>query len=403
MTWQEQHIGIDVGLRLINSNLYNKLLKEEKDYILNRVIVDLINEQIAPINQPQETLSYDQIRNWYKFINPLIRDLSYKEFVNRGKFIEIDLPKNTYVPISSGSLVTGRSYRIVTAGATNLSTFGINANYPNAIFTYPKHIIEFVNDPPNYNLTIIQGYKYEILYADGVSFTGHGAFSNEVGTIFTATSNNTFTSATNKGTKLRVISGLPAWDGITTVIPTNSDDIFHYYTSKSKIATNCIIASGQLTKGNYYKVVNAGTVANLTSFGSEYNIVEVGYVFLCTTTGVPAWATSNVQLAEYREAINRLVIATDVDNFLDHSYGTVISSPICALVDNKLRVYHNNKFEISDVDIMYLRPPATIDHVSNVDCDLDPIVHPSIVDKAINYIAATFASPAYQHLKNEAQ
>lgn len=401
MTWRDMHVGIDVGLRLIQSNLYNKLLNEEKDFILNRIITNMILDEVGAQKPPIENMTYDDIRKWYVVTNPLIRDLSFKEFITGNGYIEIALPKNTTAPISSGNLIAGRSYKIVTPGATVLSSFGISTNLPNKVFTYNPANVEFEVESPNYALTILEGYKYEILVADGISFTPYGAASNDVGTIFTATEDHTFSSATDKNTVLRVISGLPEWDGVTTVLPINSEDVLHLISSTSRIATNCILNSGTLTKGNYYKVINAGTISNLTLFGSTFNTVEKGYIFLCTTTGVPNWATSNVQLAEYRTSINRLVIASDVDNFLNHSYGTVISSPICIMINNNLRVYHNNKFEIEEVIVRYLRPPAKIDSNANIDCDLDLLVQDIIVDKAVSYIAATFSSPAYQALKNE--
>jgi len=396
------HIGLDLALRLNQSQLYNKLLAEEKDYLLNRQILNMILDDVNREIKPNDVITNSDIRNFYSIIGPLIISESRRDFINGDKYIDISLPKNTTAEIRSGQLISGRSYKLINPGTTDLANFGLQNNYVGSVFTFsPADRVYSTDDNVTWQLNLNIGWTYEILRLDEVSFTGYGASANQVGVQFTSNATATLTHNAMRETRLRVVAGLPAWQGNTALLPNKSFDVLQHLTSRSLIDTNCTIGQGALTKGNFYRVTAAGTIVGLTGFGSAYDKVEVGYVFLCTESGTPLWASSSVTVAEYRQAENRLVIYTDIDGMLNHSYGTVISSPLCVLMDNKLRVYHNNKFRIFEVRIDYIRPPIRIDSVSNIDCDLDELIHPDIVDKTANYAAATFAAGSYQHLKNE--
>ena len=93
MTIREMHIGIELGLQELNSNLYNTLQSEEKDYLLNRTI------EIAYDKAGKDTLAEETVHfatsmmkdsdTWNKMYEDIIKKrLDYWESLKRKEKIE---------------------------------------------------------------------------------------------------------------------------------------------------------------------------------------------------------------------------------------------------------------------------------------------------------------------------
>lgn len=89
------------------------------------------------------------------------------------------------------------------------------------------------------------------------------------------------------------------------------------------------------------------------------------------------------------ESPNRLTNTEILFDVLPSSFaGTMASSPISTLEQNRLIVYHKKKFICANLNISYIRKPRKIDIFLNRNCDLDENVHSEIVSNTAKYLAS---------------
>ena len=399
MTIQEMHIGLDVAQRTLNSNHFQKLEKEEKDFVLNKAIVEIVKKAIPTVENQLNNVDDDTIRQQYNVLDAVLVEKEFVDFIHEDKYIEFTLPKIIREQVQSGSLFAGYRYRVVSSGTTNLTSFGCPDNTPGFEFDYLPDNLVFALDG-TFKMNPVIGGRYRIKRLGVIDFTNYGASKNEVGVVFTSTV-NLISNATMTDAELEVISTPPVWDGVTTLAIAKKLDVFEVIRTASLVYTSCSFSTGVIRKGYYYKVSIGGIISNLTDFGSEYNTVEPGYIFLCTKDGAPNWASSGVRLTELMLSSNRLPAVKDINNALTHPIGTLASSPITTRIGGNLRVYHDNKFDIHKVIVTYIRTPMRVNSIQGVNCDLNEAIHDDIVDKAASYILATQGSPNYQAVKTE--
>lgn len=107
------HIGIDLGVNLLNSNMYSKLVPEVKDYFLNKAVDKFLEEAIykdSPASNPQLGMTYEQIIKKYNRIYTLIIEaplvITAKTTTEPiPEYVEAALPDNVYHFEASSSLV----------------------------------------------------------------------------------------------------------------------------------------------------------------------------------------------------------------------------------------------------------------------------------------------------------
>ena len=71
-------------------------------------------------------------------------------------------------------------------------------------------------------------------------------------------------------------------------------------------------------------------------------------------------------------------------------------APLYTITDNKLELYSNDIFIISNVKMLYIRKPATVSLSLQVNCDLPDNVHQEIVDMTVATILGNISDPRYQ-------
>lgn len=71
-------------------------------------------------------------------------------------------------------------------------------------------------------------------------------------------------------------------------------------------------------------------------------------------------------------------------------------SPVGVLANQKLKIIKDKSFIIKGLYLTYLRQPAKVSVISNVDCDLPESTHSLIVNKAIAYILENSESERVQ-------
>jgi len=407
MNINEMHIGLELALQELNSNLYNTFQHEEKDYLLNRTIEDFVRAVVLKEeNNVRNFISYTDIQKYYEMINPFIRDISigFTNYQSEG-FVEGFIPQENEIgelTAEEDFLVDGAKYLIVTAGDTPLASFGYfdSGNQSNNDeFICNIDEIDLSVD----TLDIYKGEKYRIVNnPGGGDFTSYGAITNEPGEEFIVNQDVALdlTAATDD-IRLKPLIKLPAWTGVSDTVIRCIDDIgiFGFISSESLVACGLPITSGELTKDKYYVILTAGTT-NLkvyTGFGTGGN--DVGVVFKCLLTGTPTWA-GGTRLYEISNNPNRLVKYHDKGAFLNHSYGTVISSPISTLINNKLRVYHDNKFSIYGLKLQYVKTPVVVNYNEGIDCNLPKPLHGKIVTWTAMRAAGISGNPGYNAIKD---
>jgi hypothetical protein len=399
MTWKEMHIGIDLGLQELNSNMFGKIQQQGKDYYLNRVTVDLL---LAEGRDSMGTgqipiLTPDELRNKSAFLEPYINTIKLDMF--RGADYDYgELPKGFSNELSSGFLYDGVEYLVVDPSSINLSTFGGSAS-PQQNERFVCSIDDIVGST-GVDLPIQINGKYRIETPATHDFTQYGADNNMSGTIFISTSGGTSIDVNN--CVVKPLRHSPLWSG-AILKPLDNLDVLMYYGSSSNVDVGSTITSGKLIKGKTYRVVaidGTGVISNLTSFGASLNQVGYNYMFTCTRTGVPNW-NDEVTLIETKTFPNTLVDQKELSRSLDHSFGSSPDNPLCTLASGQLRVHHQSKFKVNYITLDYIRVPVKIDSILNVNSDLNVAVHGLLVDRVVQRIAGHRGQPQYQTIRAE--
>jgi len=399
MNIANMHIGIDVELREINSTLFDKIQHEEKDYVLNRVIEELL---LAVINEEENTvfnaISYEDIRKFYSVLQTHIRTEEVGKSQTAGeKYVEADLPSDiTIESIKSGLLYKGVKYKCITPGATNLTAFGGgNPSAVNSEFTCT------ISNLTGTSINFIEGEKYRILNpGQGSTFAAVGAPDANPGTVFTATVTSSVTGLTKAAT-FEHLSDTPSWDGITTLVPRYNPGYFNILNFYVNVDYGAYISSGTLTPNKKYRVVTAG-LTDFSGVGGYNAWLAEDVVFTCNSSNSISW-DSDTQLVETKDVPCRIVRANDIHTTLDHKFGTTITSPIAIIANDKLRIYHDNKFDINRIYIDYIRKPVEVNYTDSIDCDLHSSVHGLVVSLAARKLAASMGTQQYQNLAIESE
>ena len=423
MNIRTMHIGIELGLQELNSNLWNTLQHEEKDYYINRIIENFVRAvALKEDNDIKSIISYADIQKYYETINPFIRDIitGFINYESEG-YIECIIPRDNAigeVDNITGMLYDGVTYRVQTPGITDLSGYGY-FNEGNQVVDdeFVCNIIE-ITSLASYQ--IWKGEIYRIINnPENIDCTVWGAISNEPGSQFTVNMDATIES--NQVITLKPIAKKPNWDGLdgseipdpnpgpgddpglpispTELIAIDNLGKFEFISSESFTPCGLFLNSGVLEKDQYYGVLITGTT-DLSSYGAYITSMnDINLVFKSILTGTPTWS-GGTRLIKLNKVPNRLIKYQDKGTFLNHAYGTLQTSPVSTMIDNKLRIYHDRKFTIFGVYIQYVKTPNVVDYVNEIDCNLPSSIHGKIVDWTVMKIAGVTNNPAYNTQKD---
>ena len=383
MNIQEMHVGLDLALQRINSNVFNKLLREEKDYFLNVTTQELIRAALLNENNTVfNIISYGDIRKYYETLQYYIRSVELNVNESLGQqFVYGDFPVN--IPMGkkiSGYLYKHIPYKILVSGGTDLTDAGAPVDATEGTV--------FVCNPDNITLpeNIVGGETYRIINTGGHDLSSVGAASGKPGTVFVATADGEDATPAPTALVLERLTIKPTWLDGTEITPISNYGYFNYLSSRSAVRYGQAIASGTLTRGKKYYVYKTGST-DLSSVGG-FVINSVGAIFTCTAETEITWEDGTI-LYEVLDSVNRIIKFQDVYNFLEHSYGTTVSSPVATLADNKLYVYHNYKFDINRIYLDYIKEPISVSRENSVDSDLPVSMHPFLVSTTAEYIHRT--------------
>lgn len=342
------HIGIDLGLEILNATPVNRLDPAIKDYFLNKTISEFVKNVIAKANKPDE---------------------------------------NKRVP-----------FRILTYG-------DISAKY-NDIYTLIK-----VDDNILPSTEIDNSFYQYILPSDLFRFESSFANVRPIGCItYPSATKPTVANSVGAGTATAglhyyfVTFVYPTLETDITGINVTSLTIG---TSKNAELTNISLGLTGCTARKIYRSVVGDSwyrAKLLTTISDNTTTVYTDSTVDASLGAIYSGNINDIQLP------NGLLDTHDIMSFNLNPYGgggmymgTILESN-STLLSGNIRLYHLGRYAISRFGIIYIKKPAILtDSPGTVNCDLPDSVHDRIIDDTVKFIAATANSNNYQQLLMEAK
>jgi len=399
MNIEKMHIGIDLGLQAINSNIYGRLQHEEKDYFINSITQEFVKAVLTKeTNTIFNLISYADIRKYYEALQAYVQRVQLEKLEELGQgYAYGTLPTNSgniLLDSATSILKEGVIYKVKTPGTVDLSEYGYKASPPVSgdVFTCKLGSLTGVG------FSTIEGEKYRILNADTADFTNVGAENNLPGTVFIATG-TTPTDPSTASTELKYLwRQVDLATPVSTLLPITNLKYYLDIDTRSTVKKGQSITSGTLIKGKNYLVLTPGTT-NLSGVGGWANPDE-NSIFTCTSSDTISWS-GGTALVLADDVVNRLVKVQDIENFKSHSFGSVITSPIASIEQNMVKVHHDDKFEIFRIILTYINTPVEVDYNAEIDSDLPESLHGYIVDLTVKKISAMAGTQQYPTIRQE--
>lgn len=397
MTVKQLHIGLELGLQQLNSNLFNRLDPEGRDFILNSAIVDFVNSYINSDPSFSEYLVNNQIPIYSlvkSYVNPIYSRL--------GNQVVFNLPyANTVnedgIVVQNGWLYDGVKYKVVAGVGEDLSDYGGStvssvgeefvadfgyaaiAGTSISVNDNDTYIVENPGNIANGNQVLTPNHSYL------QELTANVWFYNQVDTVIHRTS--PVTQPRYKRIKAKLIEAVQ-------LIPLTNNGLFHLLSIKSNIDTGNVLSGNvTFTKDKYYRVYSLGTglvCPDLTSVGG-YNGTNIGVVFRCTNTSTITLGTG-VSVIETRYIPVRLIYSKDIEHIKEYSYSLTQESLIAEIKNNKVYVQCDSNTYINSIETTYIEEPCSVNYEYNVTTDLPTSVHNDIVTLAFNKATGQYAA-----------
>ena len=329
MTVREMHIEINQSLQKVAANKTRKFLKEEIDWVLNKIQHRFIQLSLKPKLNMQgkptgaftvDQLRQDALRNITVSNREIVSDLSY---TGRSKHI---LPSNYMYLLADSSTI--------------LTNCGEDKSANSTVTLQCINLPEAAGPSP---------------YFTSLSITANGITVNVPGDL---EQYNQYQSTNNKADlsfiipfllyKLRLQGVEAYWE--------KYDDLFKQ---------NCII------------------VPNGNNEALSYNGVAI--------TGNVSSILRNVKIAaqegEGLVRANRLEESTKIFELQQTPfYKSSLESPISELENNILWVYNGKNFTVTKTNISYIRKPKPISITLGCDCEIAEDFHQTICDLTTGYL-----------------
>jgi len=335
MTVQDLHIAIDLELNKVNSNLYDIILPQEKDYFLNRAQERFIKQRYSPRSNAKQLgfeMSQKRIDDLRNLLVPNYYDKVYQlsstdfDYETKGRF---------YFPDDYLFLTSNRSKVYYNnCGTITQST---------AVESFNVSLISIPTTPTTYNSLVIS--------VDG-------------GNVFNSTTNPEIIgySSEDRSSLISLI--------LNSLNSLNLAGWTFYSTFKNLTAD---IVGVKTTTGN--------VAVALGEASTTFNTAVKNYTYFTATGG------NNLIVA------NRFIQQDDVyivqqDPFNDTS---VADGPLCIIHNNSIDVFFKpTEFIVKEIAISYIRTPKQINLEQNQTCELSEETHAEIVRDAVNLLLENF-------------
>lgn len=332
MTVNDMHIAIDLELNKVNSNLYDIILPQEKDYFLNRAQERFIKQRYSPLSNAKGRgfeMSQKRIDDLRSLVIPNYYDKVYQlptndfDYTTKGRFY---FPDDYWFLTSNRSKVYYNSCGSITQSTATQSFYVALVTIPDAETTYASFFIE-VDGVNLFNIS---------LYPEIANYTTE-----------------------DKSLLINLI--------LTELSATN----WSFYSSFKDLTADLIgvkTSSGSITVG-------------FGESGTEYNTATKTYTYFTGTGG-----SDLVVPNRFLQQDDVYIVQQDPFNKTSVSDG-----PICIISDNSIDVFFEpNMFIVKEIAISYIRKPNLINLEQNQSCELAEHTHAEIVRDCVNLLLENF-------------
>lgn len=361
------HIGIDIGLQQLKSEVFDGLLPEEKDWVLNEAQLRFIDEQSKPISNPMRRgLQSTQTRT--DNISELITSATLPTYVRDGKSVFSILPTNYFNLINDRSNIINNCRKAFASYTTQ------NANYCEIDWLFESSIA--ANSGSILNTVTI----------NGTVIFNRANYSSVLNTKPQAERDLIFRDLIIEN--INNLANVSAyWEGYLDIFAKGSIIIID--SNSSLCTTNSMV----VTYENLAHIITPSDPQLITTRN-----------FTGTAKTLTRYVFSNNDLTYIEEVPNRLTKTEEIfTKLVNPFHTTIIKSPISILEQNGIAVYHNKKFILNEIFIDYIRKPRTISLILGQNCELYDINnnHQKVVNIAVDLLAARMLAPNYQINKVE--
>lgn len=335
------HIGIDLILQKVNSNIISSLKSEEKDWMLNEEMYRFIKQRTNPQSNDKKT-GFEKDQKRYDDIKPLIAPASLPAYNRDTNSIFSYLPSDYIALVNDRSLtkdLCGNSYSTVTT------------------ISVSKHILCLPIIDDNSNL-----YVNTVITINGVSVFNTANYPQFVGGLPSSTS------------KFELIIFI-----IEALRDAGYEAKYEYFYD-----THCLNG-----------IIIVGDVA-LTGIVT-YNIAPHTY-----NSNPKSLVKINPSVSGLVEYPNRLSNTEDIHQLREYSFTqSKFDSPLSGLERGVIYAYHERKFILTSIDIDYIRKPKQISLPLGQGCELDEPAQREIVDNTAKRLAGLTGNSIYPSIINE--
>lgn len=341
-TVNELHIALNLSLQYIKSNRKSVIKPYEIDWLLNETMFRTIDDII----DGKQIEGYDDTQLSYDALQPIK--------TRRKLDFDVDAANNKLVCVIPDNYLHHDSVEVHT-----VADCGVNRSLINNEGRYlVLPLIEDTVSPYYADLKIVIDSPLSTLY-DAVT--------------------RGLTNINNEDSKFVYIA-----DVITVLREANYSVYWEYY-------------------GGIYHPNSFIIFANFST--APFNLTMTYHTVISHST------TNTIPLKYYETGAGTSVIHSSVDtrlistnivrNLLNHKYGTTNpKSPIMTIEDNKIMLYYNDDFYISEVYLTYIRKPKLINYIINQMPEVKNISN-LIVQLTVQNIKAKIKDDNYNLITNE--
>lgn len=336
MTVTEFHIGLDLLLKILKSEIYGSLQPDQKDYYLNLAAIDLITEKTKNIRDRYSTQENTPLaRNFYSELGNLIIVKSYSTYTTdySGSTV-LALPRIANVEVDSGLLLEGERYAILERGSTNLSS--VTTTTP-----------------------LVNGSEFTV----------------------TATG-----------------SILPSWDGITTLERVSDPFMLVPLMVDTNIVTDISFSLGSVIRGNKY-FTSTGAMTSIkasTLFITDTDVSTTPVRMAINSGTFDGSAATTTTLVKLNEVPANFMLPTE-RTILASDPASNSNNPVAIIHSDSVIIYCNSI--IHSAMLTYIKMPRKINSDLNINTDISPILHKDIIDRAAKLILGLNNDPSYNVIK----
>lgn len=436
-TAKELHIGIDIGLQSISSNRKLSIEPAEKDWVLNTVMIQEINNKINPKSNIKgegfeetvkriddlESIKEDssEILNLpiYKFSDyasyvPLPPDYHrlIEASVNVNNHKSISSPTVKLLELDSYSSVNSNKYKTLIAKIKLPSTSTDNYTNLKVMFqydvvgaigseTYSEEVLFDLNEVGEY-------YSYNI----GTGIEEY--FLHGINPMYAPYSESKFQVIR---LIMDYINADRFYNGVSVYWERYGDiyekDNFIFVLDVNTAVTNLSI-DDQLTSriifapgGEPFDADNRETV--VYNFESPYAYYNDKYYrkfdtrFLSDSNFYTTAEKALYDAVNFSTQPVRIVKSSEFNRLNKHYYGkTNYESPLATIKKGRLVIYHDGTFEFNRINFEYYRKPRLISILNNQGCEItSDSFRMELIDKTVQKLSARIQDPNYKNILQE--